>query len=84
MSDLPDEFMTVAEVAALLKLNRQTVRNWIDRGELPAIHVGRRGRIRRSDFDRFVEDGYMGTGTHTSTTPGPPIWEGVVPPPDVP
>lgn len=24
-----DEFMTVAEVAALLKLNQQTVRNWI-------------------------------------------------------
>jgi Helix-turn-helix domain len=26
----PDEFMTVAEVAAILKLNQQTVRNWID------------------------------------------------------
>ena len=27
---MPDEFMTVAEVAAILKLNQQTVRNWID------------------------------------------------------
>jgi hypothetical protein len=24
-----DEFLTVAEVASLLKLNQQTVRNWI-------------------------------------------------------
>jgi Helix-turn-helix domain len=24
-----DEFLTVAEVAAILKLNQQTVRNWI-------------------------------------------------------
>jgi len=28
--------MTVAEVAALLKLNQQTIRNWIDGGTLPA------------------------------------------------
>ena len=28
MSDPPEEFMTVAEVAALLKINQQTVRNW--------------------------------------------------------
>ena len=46
MSDLPDEFMTVAEVAAILKLNQQTVGNWIDKGELPALHVGRRVRTR--------------------------------------
>jgi DNA-binding transcriptional MerR regulator len=31
-----EEFMTVAEVAALLKLNQQTIRNWIDAGPLPA------------------------------------------------
>jgi hypothetical protein len=26
---VPDDFMTVAEVASTLKLNQQTVRNWI-------------------------------------------------------
>ena len=25
----PDHFMTVAEVAAILKLNQQTIRNWL-------------------------------------------------------
>ena len=35
-----DEFMTVAEVAAILKLNQQTVRNWIDAGTLPAVRIG--------------------------------------------
>ncbi len=33
-------FLTVAEIAAVLKVNAQTVRNWIDRGELPAVRVG--------------------------------------------
>jgi predicted transcriptional regulator len=33
---MADEFLTVAEVAELLKLNEQTVRNMVDRGDLPA------------------------------------------------
>jgi excisionase family DNA binding protein len=59
-----EEFLTVAEVAELLKLNQQTVRNWIDAGSLPAVKVGRRVRIRRSDLERKLEEG--------RTTPAPP------------
>jgi excisionase family DNA binding protein len=52
---MDDPFFTVAEVAALLKLNQQTVRNMVDRGELRAVRVGqRRVRIRRSELDRFL------------------------------
>ncbi|HWD65292.1 MAG TPA: helix-turn-helix domain-containing protein [Solirubrobacteraceae bacterium] len=47
--------MTVAEVADQFKVNQQTVRNWIDQGRLPAVRVGRRVRIRRSDFDRILD-----------------------------
>jgi excisionase family DNA binding protein len=53
-----DEFLTVAEVAELLKLNQQTVRNWIDRGELAAIRVGRRVRIRREELERLLQNRY--------------------------
>jgi excisionase family DNA binding protein len=72
-SDREDSFLTVAEVAETLKLNQQTVRNWIDQGSLPALRVGRRVRIRRSDFDRLLEDGYSGSAgaAAPSTTAGP-------------
>ena len=60
-SDAPDTFLTVAEVAGILKLNQQTVRNWIDQGSLPALRVGRRVRIRRSDFERILAEGYTGS-----------------------
>ena len=53
-----EEYLTVAEVAGNLKLNQQTVRNWIDRGELPALRVGRRVRIKRSDYERYLQEGY--------------------------
>jgi excisionase family DNA binding protein len=58
-NDFGEEFLTVAEVAELLKLNQQTVRNWIDQGSLPALKVGRRVRIKRSDFERVLEDGVV-------------------------
>jgi excisionase family DNA binding protein len=57
-----ESYLTVAEVAETLKLNQQTVRNWIDAGTLPALRVGRRVRIKRSDFQRILEESYSGAG----------------------
>jgi excisionase family DNA binding protein len=64
------EFLTVAEVAQTLKLNQQTVRNWIDQGSLPALRIGRRVRIRRSDFERLIEAGATRPES-TRAQPGP-------------
>jgi excisionase family DNA binding protein len=73
------EFLTVAEVAAILKLNQQTVRNWIDAGALPALHVGRRVRIRRSDFEEFLEQGRT-QKAQAEQSPAQAFWEGDLPP----
>jgi excisionase family DNA binding protein len=67
----PDEFLTVADVASTLKLNQQTVRNWIDQGSLPAFRVGRRVRIRRSDFQRILDESYSGPADAESAAAGP-------------
>jgi excisionase family DNA binding protein len=68
----PEEsFLTVAEVAEMLKLNQQTVRNWIDQGSLPALRVGRRVRIKRSDFDRVLAQSYTGGGGTGAQEAGP-------------
>jgi excisionase family DNA binding protein len=67
----PDEFLTVADVAATLKLNQQTVRNWIDQGSLPAFRVGRRVRIRRSDFQRILDESYSGSADGEAAAAGP-------------
>lgn len=53
-----NEFLTVAEIAEVLKINQMTVRNWIDRGELRAVRVGsRRVRVPRAAFDEFLAAG---------------------------
>jgi excisionase family DNA binding protein len=70
-NEVEESYLTVAEVAEKLKLNQQTVRNWIDQGSLPALRVGRRVRIKRSDFERILEESYSG-GTRTpANRPGP-------------
>jgi excisionase family DNA binding protein len=56
-SSWDDEYLTVNEIADHLKLNPQTVRNWIEQGSLPAVRIGRRVRIRRTDLDRVLAEG---------------------------
>jgi excisionase family DNA binding protein len=53
---IEDEFLTVAEVAAILKLNQQTIRNWILHSRLPSVRVGRRVRVLRRDLDQLIAD----------------------------
>lgn len=65
-SEPEETYLTVAEVAKTLKLNQQTVRNWIDQGSLPALRVGRRVRIKRSDFERVLEESYSAGTTAAS------------------
>jgi excisionase family DNA binding protein len=77
--EFEESFLTVAEVAEMLRLNQQTVRNWIDAGSLPAIRVGRRVRIKRSDLNRILESGYRGTPPAASTIEAPnatDFWSG--------
>ena len=58
-----DEFLTVNEIAALLKVKRDTVVRWIMAGRLKALKPGggRFWRIRRADFQRFLKFNQRGT-----------------------
>jgi excisionase family DNA binding protein len=68
-----DPLMTVAEIAAILKLNPQTVRNWIDAGTLPHLRIGeRRVRVWRSDFQAFI---HAGESSAPPAPTNPTIWE---------
>jgi excisionase family DNA binding protein len=77
---MTDDFLTVDEVATTQKVNPQTVRNWIDRGALPAYRIGRRVRISRADFDEFVARG----STSVTAVPASNIWDGQISEPQVP
>ncbi len=54
MSDLPDEILTIDEVAAYLKASKRTVYRLAASGKLPAFKLGGTWRFRRSDLDRWI------------------------------
>ncbi|MDQ1397009.1 MAG: hypothetical protein QOG64_2268 [Acidimicrobiaceae bacterium] len=55
-------FVTVAEVAHLLRVSNMTVYRLIQSGALPAIRVGRSYRIREDDVDKYLAGQYTEAG----------------------
>ena len=55
-------FLTVAEVASLLRVSNMTVYRLINAGQLPAVRVGKSYRIREDDVDKYLADRYTEAG----------------------
>ena len=53
---MTDEFLTLPEVAQLLKVNDKTVYSLAQKGVLPGFKVGGQWRFKRADFDAWVEE----------------------------
>ena len=51
-----DRLLTVAEVAATMRVSNMTVYRLIKSGDLPALRVGKNYRIRESDVDVYLSD----------------------------
>ncbi len=49
------EILTVEEVAAELKVRRETILRYVHAGELKAARLGRVYRVRREDLDAFLQ-----------------------------
>ncbi len=50
-----DNWLTTEEVANDLKVNINTVRRWIQAGELVALDVGGEYRVSREDYEDFIQ-----------------------------
>jgi excisionase family DNA binding protein len=52
---MPDEILTLPEVAQLLKIAEKTVYTMAQKGELPAFKVRGQWRFKRVDLDLWIE-----------------------------
>jgi excisionase family DNA binding protein len=55
-------FMTVAEVATLMRVSTMTVYRLIKAGDIPAVRVGKSYRLREDDVDGFLASRYTQAG----------------------
>ena len=53
--DMNKKFYTVAEVAEILKVHWQSIHNYIKRGELEAVRLGRGYRISEQALNDFIK-----------------------------
>lgn len=50
------EYCTIKEVAEIVGVHSNTVRNWIDSGDLKAYKLGKVIRIRKEDLETFAKE----------------------------
>ena len=55
-SAVSEAFLTVPEVAALLKVHRATIYTWMAQRGLPSQYVGTRRRISRTALDHWLTE----------------------------
>ncbi|MDI7253385.1 MAG: helix-turn-helix domain-containing protein [Actinomycetota bacterium] len=57
-SDLSEvRFLTVAEVAEMMRVSKMTVYRLVKSGQIPAIRVGKNYRIKESDVNEYLSRG---------------------------
>ena len=54
-------FLTVAEVASIMRVSKMTVYRMVHAGELPAIRVGRSFRVPEDEVHKYLRTSYVDT-----------------------
>lgn len=63
MADIAESrFLTIAEVAAMMRVSKMTVYRLVHNGELPAVRVGRSFRVREADANAYLENSFYDAG----------------------
>lgn len=56
------QFLTVAEVASLMRVSKMTVYRLVHSGELPAVRVGRSFRVHSKAVHEYLDASYYDVG----------------------
>lgn len=56
------QFLTVAEVASLMRVSKMTVYRLVHSGELPAVRVGKSFRVPEQAVHDYLEGAYFDVG----------------------
>jgi excisionase family DNA binding protein len=62
IDNIHSRFMTVGEVAAVLRVSSMTVYRLINAGQLPAVRIGRSFRVHEAELDRYLAERHTKAG----------------------
>ena len=52
-----DCWIGIEEIAEYLGVNKDTIRNWIKKKNIPACKIGRQWKFKKSEVDAWVKSG---------------------------
>lgn len=56
------KFLTIAEVAAVMRVSKMTVYRLVHGGDLPAVRVGRSFRVSEKDVNEYIQKSFYQAG----------------------
>lgn len=56
------KFLTIAEVASVMRVSKMTVYRLVHGGDLPAVRVGRSFRVSELDVNEYLRNSFFQTG----------------------
>ncbi|MFL6106968.1 MAG: helix-turn-helix domain-containing protein [Marmoricola sp.] len=56
------KFLTIAEVASVMRVSKMTVYRLVHGGDLPAVRVGRSFRVSEDDVNEYLRNSFFQTG----------------------
>lgn len=60
---IPDpKFLTIAEVASMMRVSKMTVYRLVHNGDLPAVRVGRSFRVTEDDVNDYLRKSFFNAG----------------------
>ncbi len=61
--DISDvKFLTIAEVASVMRVSKMTVYRLVHNGDLPAVRVGRSFRVSEDDVNEYIKNSFYQAG----------------------
>jgi excisionase family DNA binding protein len=62
-SDISEvRFLTIAEVATMMRVSKMTVYRIVHSGDLPAVRVGRSFRVTEKDVNEYIKRSFYDAG----------------------
>ena len=52
-----EKWSTIEEISEHIQVHKDTIRNWIKKGEIPARKIGKQWRFKISEVDEWIKSG---------------------------
>ncbi len=57
IDNMQDGWIGIDQAAQYLDVNKDTIRNWIKKGNIPAHKVGKLWKFKKSELDEWIKSG---------------------------